>query len=191
MRGIPSSGAMDAAAGGRGPGTAVLPLLIGGEPQQIVAHLTQLIGHVQKITELMRKVSGTRDALRQAWPAGAASDGAAQKLKAVLDAFQSISALVTTLQTETQNAATAITMAQQTYRAVVGATNPTVASLLAQPHGHAAARALAVSATGSLTGAVQASRARLDTIGLVRIAAVVAQLATIADQLRTLLTKPD
>ncbi|MDR7275566.1 hypothetical protein [Catenuloplanes atrovinosus] len=187
----PDSSAIDTAANGRGPGTLLLPKLEGGQPQQILAQLTQLITGVQKITEAMEKVGGARTALRQAWPAGAASDGAAEKLKAVLDAFQTILTLVGTLQTETTHAATTLTQAQTAYRTVVGATNPTVRSLLAHPHGQTVARALARSVTASLTATVEAHKAQLDTIGLVRIAQVTTQLLTVADQLRTLLSKQD
>ncbi|WP_033343212.1 hypothetical protein [Catenuloplanes japonicus] len=191
MVSFPSSGAMDAAAGGRGPGTTVLPLLIGGDAQQILTHLTQLLTHVQTITGLIGKVSGAQTALRQAWPVGAASDGAAQKLKTVVDLFQQMTTLVSTLQGQTQAAAAVVTMTQQSYAAMVGATNPTVAALLSQPHGHPAARALSLSTTGSLASAVQAGRTQLDVIGLTRIAAVTAQLIQIADQLRTLLRQTD
>ncbi|BCJ49827.1 hypothetical protein Asp14428_13020 [Actinoplanes sp. NBRC 14428] len=184
---FPNSSAMDAAAGGRGPGATVLPWIAGTEPGQVLRYVTELAGHIGRLAGVVNGVGDSGDALRRAWPGGSASDGALGKLGETIAVFQRIVKAVETFQAELAGVATALTLIQQAYRSVVGSVNPVVASLLAHPHTHAAARSLAVSATSGLASFAGSTKATLDTIATVRVAAIVTLLATIAKELGSLL----
>ena len=188
MQAIPNSSALDRAAAGGGPSARVLPWIAGAEPQRVLGYAAELTQQIARLTTIVAGVEDSGRALRQAWSAGSAADGAIDKLTVTLQAFQKITAAVRALNGEIQAASTALTLVQQGYRAVVGATNPMVAALLSNPHTHAAARALATSTTTGLSTYVQTTRTALDQIGLVRMIAIAGTLASIAGELGRLLS---
>jgi hypothetical protein len=188
MFAIPNSSAMDAAAHGGGPTSRVLPWIAGTDPAQLLQFVTRLLGQISRITGIVNQISDAGGALRKAWPTGSASDGALAKITQAVTTFQKIARAVEALQMEVQAAAAALGLAQNSYRTVVSSVNPTVAALLSNPHTRHAATALATSATSGVASYVGATKATLDTIGLVRMAAIVTQLATIARELSTLLS---
>jgi len=188
MFAIPNSSAMDAAAHGGGPTSRVLPWIAGTDPEQVLRYLAQLTGQLTKITGIVNQIGDARGALRTAWPSGSASNGAITKFTQALTAFQKITQAVAALQAEIQAVAMALRLVQNGYRAVVGSVNPTVAALLSNPYTRHAAAALSTSTTSGLASYVTATKAALDTIGLVRMVAIATQLATIANELETLLS---
>jgi hypothetical protein len=188
MFAIPNSSAMDAAAHGGGPTSRVLPWIAGTEPEQVLRYVTQLADQLTKIIGIANQIGDARGALRTAWPSGSASDGAITKFTQALTAFQKITQAVAAWQTEIQAVATALRLVQNGYRSVVSSVNPTVAALLSNQYTRHAATALSTSTTSGLASYVSATKAVLDTIGLVRMVAIATQLATIANELETLLS---
>jgi hypothetical protein len=188
MYAIPNSAAMDTAAGGSGPGAAVLPWIVSAEPEQILRYGTDLLSRMARLVAIVGQIDVAGQQLRQSWPSGSASDGATAKVRAGLAGFTRITTAVQALQGEIQASAQAVQLVQHAYRTVISAVNPTVAALLSNPYTHAAATALATSTTSGLAGYVGATRAVLDTIGLVRLTAIITTLATIADDLKALLS---
>jgi hypothetical protein len=188
MYAIPNSSALDMAAAGGGPGFRVLPWIAGAEPGTVLGYAAELTQRVARLTAIVSGIEESCRALRQAWSSGSASDGAIQKVTATVQAFQRITTAVQALDGELQAVSATLTLVQQGYRAVVGATNPTVAALLSSPHTHAAARSLATSITTGLSSFVQTVRTALDQVGLVRMIAIVSTLVTIAGELEKLLS---
>jgi hypothetical protein len=188
MYAIPNSSAMDAAAGGGGPTSTVLPWIVSTEPQQVLKYVTDLAGRITTIAGIVARIDTTRGSLRQAWPSGSASDAAIAKVTDTIRIFDKITKAVQSVQAEIQAVATALNLVQNVYRSVVGSVNPTVAALLSNVHTRAAATALSVNTTSGLASAVSSTKATLDTIGIVRLAAIASQLATIASELGSLLS---
>ncbi|MEV6343722.1 hypothetical protein [Actinoplanes sp. NPDC051851] len=187
MFAAPGSTAMDIAAHGRGPGTVVLPWIATTEPQTLLQYAVELTQRMSRLIALAEQVEQNKQALRQAWPTGTASDGAIEKLRAMLETFQRITTTVQNLDTQMQTVATVLQLVQQAYRSVVGSVDPTVRALLSNIHTRPAATALALSATAGLHGYVQGVRTQLDQIAFAQIATLGAALVTIAGELDTLL----
>jgi len=185
---IPNSSAIDAAAGGRGPGTVVLPSIITSQPEAIVRYAADLAQRVARLAGLFQELDRARQELRGVWRSGAASDSAIDKLVTSAEAFQKIAGTVEKVITELGSAAEAIQIIQKAYRAVVGMVNPVVAALMSNPYTQAAARALATATTAALKGFLTVARVALDAIGLVRIAAAVVALVGIAREVGNLLS---
>jgi hypothetical protein len=183
MYAIPNSSAMDAAAACGGPSATVLPWIVSAEPQSVLQYAADLTQRVARLITIVERIEESKRALRHAWSSGSASDGAIQKITSTIEAFQRIASAVQALETQIKAVSTALQLVQQAYRAVVGAVNPTVATLLSNPYTRAAATSLATSTTASLSSFVHTSRTVLDQIGLVRLIAIVSALATIAGEL--------
>ncbi|MER7332691.1 MULTISPECIES: WXG100 family type VII secretion target [unclassified Micromonospora] len=186
---IPNSGAMDAAAGGRGPGTVALPTIVGGNPQAILAHAAALTARVARLVTLLADLERAREQLREVWSAGSASDSVVQKLNKSFASFQQIIETVYAGVRELEGAAAQLTTAQSAYRAVVGAVNPTVAALMSNPYTQAAGRALAVSTTGILKAFLTGIGGILTAIGVTNLGQILTGLATIVGQVEQLFSK--
>ncbi|MEU9506051.1 hypothetical protein AB0D32_07190 [Micromonospora sp. NPDC048170] len=186
---IPNSGAMDAAAGGRGPGTVALPSIVGGDPSAIVAHAAALTTRVARLVTLLADLERAREQLREVWSAGSASESVVQKLNSSFASFQKIIETVYAGIRELEGAAAQLTTAQAAYRAVVGAVNPTVAALMSNPYTRAAGRALAVSTTGILKAFLTGIGGILTAIGVTNLGQILTGLATIVGQVEQLFSK--
>ncbi|MCX4471720.1 WXG100 family type VII secretion target [Micromonospora sp. NBC_01655] len=186
---IPNSGAMDAAASGRGPGTVALPTIVGGNPQAILAHAAALTARVARLVTLLADLERAREQLREVWSAGSASDSVVQKLTKSFASFQQIIETVFAGVRELEGAAAQLTTAQTAYRAVVGAVNPTVAALMSNPYTQAAGRALAVSTTGILKAFLTGIGGILTAIGVTNLGQILTGLATIVGQVEQLFSK--
>ncbi|BCL12538.1 WXG100 family type VII secretion target [Micromonospora sagamiensis] len=186
---IPNSGAMDAAAGGRGPGTVALPTIVGGNPQAILAHAAALTARVTRLVTLLADLERARDQLREVWSADSASDSVVQKLSRSFASFQQIIETVYAGIRELEGAAAQLTTAQGGYRAVVSAVNPTVAALMSNPYTQAAGRALAVSTTGILKAFLTGIGGILTAIGVTNLGQILTGLATIVGQVEQLFSK--
>src|SRR5690606_18093745 len=90
---------------------------------------------------------------------------------------------------ELEAAAAQLETAQNAYRSIVSSVNPTVAALLSNPWTQAAARALATSATSSLSGFLKAIAGVLNAIGAGNIGSIVSSLATIVGEIEKLFNK--
>ncbi|MEU6078488.1 hypothetical protein [Micromonospora sp. NPDC047074] len=189
MLDIPNSGAMDAAAGGRGPGTVALPSIVGGNPAAIVAHAAALTSRVARLVTLLADLERAREQLREVWSAGSASESVVQKLNRSFASFQQIIETVYAGIRELEGAAAQLTTAQAAYRAVVGAVNPTVAALMSNPYTRAAGRALAVSTTGILKAFLTGIGGILTAIGVTNLGQILTGLATIVGQVEQLFSK--
>ncbi|MFG3697336.1 hypothetical protein ACGF5C_05365 [Micromonospora sp. NPDC047620] len=186
---IPNSGAMDAAAGGRGPGAVALPTIVGGNPQAILAHSAALTARVARLVTLLADLERAREQLREVWSAGSASDSVVQKLNKSFASFQQIIETVYAGVRELEGAAAQLTTAQAAYRAVVSAVNPTVAALMSNPYTRAAGRALAVSTTGILKAFLTGIGGILTAIGVTNLGQILTGLATIVGQVEQLFSK--
>lgn len=185
---VPNSSAIDAAAAGRGPGTVVLPSIITSQPQAIIKYATELAQQVAKLAGLFQEIDRARQELRGAWSAGSASDNAVEKLVKSAEAGKKIFDAIEKVITELGSAAELVRIIQAAYQAVVRMVNPVVAALLSNPYTQAAARALAHSTTAALKGFLTAVRVAMDAIGLVRLAAAILTLVTIAREVERLLS---
>jgi uncharacterized protein YukE len=185
---IPNSSAIDAAAGGGGPGTVVLPSIITTQPEAIVRYATELGQRVARLAGLFQDLDRARQELRAVWSSGSASDSAIDKLTKSAEAFQRIAGTVEKVITELRSAADAIRMIQTAYRAVVGMVNPVVAALMSNPFTQSAARALASVTTAALKGFLTVVRVALDAIGLIRLVAAATDLVAIAREVERLLS---
>ncbi|MCW3815930.1 hypothetical protein ONA91_15915 [Micromonospora sp. DR5-3] len=183
---IPNSGAMDAAAGGRGPSTVALPSIVGGDPAAIVAHAAALTVRVARLVTLLADLERAREQLREVWSAGSASESVAQKLTQSFASFQQIIETVYAGIRELEGAAAQLATAQAGYRAVVSAVNPTVAALMSNPYTRAAGRALAVSTTGILKAFLTGIGGILTAIGVTNLGQILTGLATIVGQVEAL-----
>ncbi|MEH1017356.1 hypothetical protein V6U90_30230 [Micromonospora sp. CPCC 206060] len=186
---IPNSGAMDAAASGRGPSIVALPTIVGGNPQAILAHAAALTARVARLVTLLADLERAREQLREVWSAGSASDSVVQKLNKSFASFQQIIETVYAGIRELEGAAAQLTTAQEGYRAVVSAVNPTVAALMSNPYTQAAGRALAVSTTGILKAFLTGIGGILTAIGVTNLGQILTGLATIIGQVEQLFSK--
>ncbi len=189
MLNIPNSGAMDAAAGGAGPSTVALPQIIGGNPAAILAHAAEVMQRATKLVGLLEDLERSKQQLRVAWPRGSASDHAQRKLSNSFRNFNETIQAVFSGVRELEAAAAKLEMAQNAYRSIVSAVNPTVAALLSNPWTQAAARALATSASSSLSGFLKSIAGVLNAIGAGNIGSIVTSLATIVGEIEKLFSK--
>nr|MDT0661545.1 hypothetical protein [Micromonospora sp. DSM 115978] len=185
---VPNSAAMDAAATGGGPSTVVLPSIVTGQPQTIVGYAADLAQQLAKLASLFQDVERARQELRKVWSTGSASDNALDKVVKSVEAFKKISDAVEKVVTHLQSSAQIVKLVQAAYQAVVRAVNPVVAALLSNPFTQGAARALASVTTSALKAFTTIARTALDAIGLVKLAAAIISLVTIAGEVRNLLS---
>lgn len=189
MLNIPNSGAMDAAASGGGPSTVALPQLMGGNPAAILAHAAQVMQGATKLAGLLQDLERSKQQLREAWPRGSASDNAQRKLSNSFKNFNETIQAVFSGVRELEAAAAKLEIAQNAYRTIVNAVNPTVAALLSNPWTQAAARALATASTGTLSGFLQSIAGVLNAIGAGNIGRIVASLASVVGEIEKLFSK--
>ncbi|MFI9386003.1 WXG100 family type VII secretion target [Kutzneria sp. NPDC052558] len=178
---FPNSSAMDATASSGGPIT-FLPRIVTGQPEQIAAHVTQVLAKAKQFVTLMDDFAKAEKQLSQVW-SGAASQTA---LKKITDSLQSFEKIIKVVQEGAQLlgvASTLVKSAQTAYTSVVSAVNPTVAALMSNPWTHAAAVALSTATSASLRGFIEAIGGLLKTLGLTKLGAELTTLASIIQEL--------
>jgi uncharacterized protein YukE len=181
---FPNSSAMDATATSGGPIT-FLPRIVTGQPEQIAAHVAQVLDKAKQFVTLMDDFAKAEKQLAQVW-SGAASETA---LKKITDSLQSFEKIIKVVQEGAQLlgvAGTLVKSAQAAYTSVVSAVNPTVAALMSNPWTHAAAVALSTATSASLRGFIEAIGGLLKTLGLTKIATEVTLLVQIVQELEKL-----
>jgi uncharacterized protein YukE len=181
---FPNSSAMDATAGSGGPIT-FLPRIVTGQPEQVAAHVAQVLDKAKQFVTLMDDFAKAEKQLAQVW-SGAASETA---LKKITDSLQSFEKIIKVVQEGAQLlgvAGTLVKTAQTAYTTVVSAVNPTVAALMSNPWTHAAAVALSTATSASLRSFIEAIGALLKTLGLTKIATEVTTLVAIIQELEQL-----
>jgi uncharacterized protein YukE len=175
---------MDATASSGGPIT-FLPRIVTGQPEQIAAHVAQVLAKAKQFVTLMDDFAKAEKQLSQVW-SGAASETA---LKKISDSLQSFEKIVKVVQEGAQLlgvASTLVKTAQTAYTSVVSAVNPTVAALMSNPWTHAAAIALSTATSASLRGFIEAIGGLLKTLGLTNLGAELTTLASIIQELEKL-----
>jgi uncharacterized protein YukE len=175
---------MDATASSGGPIT-FLPRIVTGQPEQVAAHVAQVLDKAKQFVTLMDDFTKAEKQLSQVW-SGAASETA---LKKITDSLQSFEKIIKVVQEGAQLlgvAGTLVKTAQTTYTSVVSAVNPTVAALMSNPWTHAAAVALSTATSASLRGFIEAIGGLLKTLGLAKLGAELTTLASIIQELEKL-----
>lgn len=175
---------MDATASSGGPIT-FLPEIVTGSPEQIAQHVAGLLQKAMKFMSLVDEFSKAADQLGKVW-SGDASESAQQKIAESLKSFQKIIKVIEEGAELLGIAGTLVQTAQTAYRTVVGAVNPTVASLMSNPWTYSAAVALSTATSASLRGFVQAIGAVLKAVGAVDLAQKLSALATIIGEIEKL-----
>lgn len=181
---FPNSSAMDATASSGGPIT-FLPRIVTGQPEQIAAHVTQVLAKAKQFVTLMDDFAKAEKQLSQVW-SGAASETA---LKKITDSLQSFEKIIKVVQEGAQLlgvASTLVKTAQTAYTSVVSAVNPTVAALMSNPWTHAAAVALSTATSASLRSFIEAIGGLLKTLGLTKLGTELTTLASIIQELEKL-----
>ncbi|QWF78125.1 WXG100 family type VII secretion target [Amycolatopsis sp. CA-230715] len=185
MLSFPNSSAMDATASSGGPIT-ILPEIVTGSPEQIAKHVGELLKKATEFTNLMTEFTKAAEQLEKAW-SGAASESALKKISDSIAALTKIIGVVEKGAELLGVSGTLVRTAQEAYRSVVGAVNPTVASLMSNPWTYGAAVALSTATSASLRGFVEAVGALLKALGVVDLANQISQLATIIGEIDKLL----
>jgi len=181
---FPNSSAMDATAGSGGPIT-VLPQILTGQPEQIAKHVTELLKKATEFTTLFNDFTKAAQQLEKTW-SGAASESAIKKIN---DSLASLTKIIGVVQKGAELlgvSGTLVKAAQEAYRSVVAAVNPTVASLMSNPWTYGAAVALSTATSASLRAFIQAIGALLKTLGVVDLANQISQIATIIGEIEKL-----
>lgn len=181
---FPNSSAMDATASSGGPIT-FLPRIVTGQPEQVAAHVAQVLDKAKQFVTLMDDFAKAEKQLAQVW-SGAASETA---LKKITDSLQSFEKIIKVVQEGAQLlgvAGTLVKTAQAAYTSVVSAVNPTVAALMSNPWTHAAAVALSTATSASLRSFIEAIGGLLKTLGFTKIATEVTTLVSIIQELEKL-----
>ncbi|MGI8667550.1 MAG: WXG100 family type VII secretion target, partial [Jatrophihabitans sp.] len=181
---FPPSYAMDATAASGGPST-VLPQIVTGSPETILAHVSELLQKAQQFSSLIEEFKKAETQLQQAW-SGHAADSAVKKIENSLSSFTEIVNVINRGAQLLQQSATMITTAQTGYTSVVGAVNPTVAGLMSNPYTYSAAVALSTSSSAALKGFITAVSGLLKTLGAVNLASELTTVGTIISQLEQL-----
>jgi len=174
---FPSSGAMDAMAGGGGPST-ILPQIVTGQPSQILSHVEQVLTKATQFVGILEDLDRARTQLGQIW-SGQAADSALKKIADSLQQFQNIIKSIQSGAELLQEAAKLVDTAQNAYRSIVGAVNPTVAALASNPWTRGAAHALATSASGMLRTFITGVGALLKALGITKLGTVLTEVAQI------------
>ncbi|MCR6488223.1 hypothetical protein M8542_35880 [Amycolatopsis sp. OK19-0408] len=174
---FPNSSAMDATASSGGPIT-ILPQIVTGQPEQIAQHVLDLVKKAEQFLSMYTELNKAADQLGKIW-SGAASESA---LKKIGDSLKQLETIINVVQKGAELlgiSGTLIKTAQQAYRSVVAAVNPTVASLMSNPWTYGAAVALSTATSASLRAFITAIGALLKALGAGDLAQQVTQLAQV------------
>ena len=181
---FPNSSAMDATASSGGPIT-VLPQILTGSPEQIAKHVSELLKKATEFTTLCNDFEKAAQQLEKTW-SGAASESA---LKKIGDSLSSLTKIIGVVEKGAELlgvSGTLVKTAQEAYRGVVSAVNPTVAALMSNPWTYGAAVALSTATSASLRAFIQAVGALLKTLGVVDLANQITQITTIIGEIEKL-----
>jgi uncharacterized protein YukE len=175
---------MDATAAGGGPIT-MLPLIVTGQPAQILQHVTEVLGKATQFISLLEDLDKARKQLGEIW-SGHASESALTKIAESLQQFEKIIKAIQDGAKLLQEAAQLVQTVQTAYRSIVSAVNPTVAALMSNPWTHAAARALSTATSGTLRSFIQAIGQLLNALGVTKLGTVLTDLGTVIGALQQL-----
>ncbi|MGC7099847.1 WXG100 family type VII secretion target [Amycolatopsis lurida] len=181
---FPNSSAMDATASSGGPIT-ILPQIVSGSPEQIAKHVGELLKKATEFATLLNEFAGAAKQLEKVWE----GDASQSALKKIADSLASLNKIIDVVRRGADLlgiSGTLVQTAQQAYRSVVAAVNPTVASLMSNPWTYGAAVALSTATSASLKGFIQAIAALLKTLGVVDLAGQITQLVTIIGEIEKL-----
>ncbi len=181
---FPNSSAMDATASSGGPIT-VLPQIVTGQPEQIAKHVVDLVHKAEQFLAMYNELSKAADQLGKIW-SGAASESALKKIGDSLDQLTKIIDVVRKGAELLGVSGTLIKTAQEAYRAVVSAVNPTVAALMSNWWTYGAAVALSTATSASLRAFITAIGALLKALGAVDLAQQVTTLAQVIGEIEKL-----
>lgn len=181
---FPNSSAMDATASSGGPIT-VLPQILTGSPEQIAKHVAELVKKAAECQSLYTEFVKAAEQLEKLW-SGAASETA---LKKISDSLTSLTKIISVVEKGAELlgiSGTLVKAAQEAYRAIVSAVNPTVAALMSNWWTYGAAVALSTATSASLRAFIEAIGALLKALGVVDLANQISQLATIITEIEKL-----
>lgn len=181
---FPNSSAMDATASSGGPIT-VLPQIVTGQPEQIAKHVLDLVKKAEQFLSMYTELTKAADQLGKIW-SGAASESALKKITDSLDQLTKIIGVVQKGAELLGVSGTLIKTAQEAYRAVVSAVNPTVASLMSNWWTYGAAVALSTATSASLRAFITSIGALLKALGAVDLAQQITQLAQVIGEIEKL-----
>lgn len=181
---FPNSSAMDATASSGGPIT-VLPQILTGQPEQIAKHVLDLLHKATELVSLHHELTKAADQLGKVW-SGAASESA---LKKISDSLDQLTKIISVLEKGAELlgiSGTLVKTAQEAYRAVVSAVNPTVASLMSNWWTYGAAVALSSSTSASLRAFITAIGGLLKALGAGDLANQITQAGQIIGDIEKL-----
>jgi hypothetical protein len=181
---FPNSSAMDATASSGGPIT-ILPQIVTGQPEQIAKHALDLVKKAEQFLSMYTELTKAADQLGKIW-SGAASESALKKITESLDQLTKIIGVVQKGAELLGVSGTLIKTAQEAYRAVVSAVNPTVASLMSNWWTYGAAVALSTATSASLRAFITSVGALLKALGAVDLAQQITQLAQVIGEIEKL-----
>ncbi|MET9260244.1 hypothetical protein [Amycolatopsis sp. NPDC004079] len=181
---FPNSSAMDATATSGGPIT-VLPQIVTGQPEQIAKHVLDLLHKAAELTSLYTELSKAADQLGKVW-SGGASESALQKISHSLEQLTKIINVIEKGAELLGVSGTLVKAAQEAYRSVVAAVNPTVASLMSNWWTYGAAVALSTATSATLRGFITAVGGLLKALGAGDLANQITQVATIIGDIEKL-----
>ena len=174
---FPNSSAMDVTASSGGPIT-ILPQIVTGQPEQIAKHVLDLVKKAEQFLSVYTELTKAADQLGKIW-SGAASESALKKITDSLDQLTKIIGVVQKGSELLGISGTLIKTAQEAYRAVVAAVNPTVAALMSNWWTYGAAVALSTATSASLRAFITAIGALLKALGAVDLAQQITELAQV------------
>ncbi|MEW2506340.1 hypothetical protein AB0878_38405 [Amycolatopsis sp. NPDC047767] len=181
---FPNSSAMDATASSGGPITT-LPQIVTGQPEQIAKHVLDLLHKASEFASLYTELSKAADQLGKVW-SGAASETALKKITDSLDQLTKIIGVIEKGAQLLGVSGTLVKTAQEAYRSVVSAVNPTVASLMSNWWTYGAAVALSTATSASLKAFITAIGALLKALGAGDLANQITQVAQIIGEIEKL-----
>lgn len=181
---FPNSSAMDATASSGGPIT-ILPQIVTGQPEQIARHVLDLVKKAEQFLGMYTELTKAADQLGRIW-SGAASESALKKISDSLDQLTKIIDVVQKGAELLGISGTLIRTAQEAYRAVVSAVNPTVAALMSNWWTYGAAVALSTATSASLRAFITAIGALLKALGAVDLAQQITTLAQVIGEIEKL-----
>ncbi|WP_410643067.1 WXG100 family type VII secretion target [Amycolatopsis sp. lyj-346] len=181
---FPNSSAMDVTASSGGPIT-ILPQIVTGQPEQIAKHVVDLVRKAEQFISMYNELTKAADQLGKIW-SGAASESALKKISDSLDQLTKIINVVQKGAELLGVSGTLIKTAQEAYRAVVSAVNPTVAALMSNWWTYGAAVALSTATSASLRAFITAIGALLKALGAVDLAQQVTTLAQVIGEIEKL-----
>ncbi|MGW4484546.1 WXG100 family type VII secretion target [Amycolatopsis sp. NPDC004368] len=181
---FPNSSAMDATASSGGPITT-LPQIVTGQPEQIAKHVLDLLHKASEFASLYTELSKAADQLGKVW-SGTASESALKKITDSLDQLTKIIGVIEKGAQLLGVSGTLVKTAQEAYRSVVSAVNPTVASLMSNWWTYGAAVALSTATSASLKAFITAIGALLKALGAGDLANQITQVAQIIGEIEKL-----